>query len=180
METDQFIEWLSKELEQRGWSQGELCRQSGLSSASVSNVLNGQQTPGLRFYQGVATAFGIPLDDVLRAAGLLPPEPESDQVLGEINYYLSEMPAEEQRRFLIMARSIWEHYQSDEATEGPSPLPEIVSGEASGVVRLDPLEMSLVQLLKKTSDTFKEAVISTVRAWLVYEGVKQSDEAVLE
>ncbi len=173
-ETNNFTEWLKNELAQRDWSQGELCRRAGLSSASVSNVLSGQQSPGLKFYQGIATALDMSFEVILRQAGLIAPEPGADMLLGELHYYLSQLPQEEQTRFLVMVKSIWAHYQA-EAGDVSAPLPPEVVQKPAGFAALDHQEAVLLNLLAETSEVFKEAVITTVRAWLAYEGVKQED-----
>lgn len=38
----------------------------------LDKVITGYARPGLTFYQGVSRAFGMPLETVLRRAGLLP------------------------------------------------------------------------------------------------------------
>jgi transcriptional regulator with XRE-family HTH domain len=69
---DTFIEWLNQEMNNRQWSYNQLGRQSGLSGATVSLVMTGKQKPSWEFCAGVAEAFGLPPEVVLRKAGLLP------------------------------------------------------------------------------------------------------------
>jgi transcriptional regulator with XRE-family HTH domain len=66
-----FIHWLTQELETRGWSQRELARRSGLSSAQVSSVLNNKRTATWDFCAAVALAMGFNPIDVFRRAGLM-------------------------------------------------------------------------------------------------------------
>ena len=66
-----FSEWLEAELNQRGWRQAELVRRSGLSVGHVSRIITSQRLPGSDAIQGIARAFKMPVEDVMRQAGLL-------------------------------------------------------------------------------------------------------------
>ena len=78
MHTEEFQQWLKKELDRRYWTYNELARQAGLSSAYVSMVMTGQRRPGEKFCNGVAEALDLPIDYVFRLAGILPEEPDLD------------------------------------------------------------------------------------------------------
>ncbi len=73
----QFAEWLTDQLRQRGWTQGRLILQSGstdeerLSSAAVSRYSTGKMLPDVVSCQKIARAFGLPIELVLRKAGLI-------------------------------------------------------------------------------------------------------------
>ena len=67
-----FSLWLGQELDRKGWSRSEAARRGGISASSFDKVMGGFAKPGPRFCQGVARAFGIPVTDVFRLAGLLP------------------------------------------------------------------------------------------------------------
>ena len=67
-----FSEWLAAELSQRGWHQAELVRRSGLSVGHVSRIITGQRLPGPDAIQGIARALKMPVEEVMRKAGLLP------------------------------------------------------------------------------------------------------------
>lgn len=70
-----FGTWILRELDRRGWSQSEAARRGGISSTSISMVISGKMNPEIKFYRGVSRAFNLPLEDVLRQAGVLPAEP---------------------------------------------------------------------------------------------------------
>ena len=76
MEND-FVCWLTTELDTRGWTNSELARRADVGFSTVSRVFSRQQNPGLDFCIGVARALDLPPEDVLRRAGLLPPLPPS-------------------------------------------------------------------------------------------------------
>lgn len=77
METD-FADWLRNQLEQRGWTQSELSRRSGVSPAQITRVLSGERGLGEKSISALAKALNLPVETVFRAAGLLPPPPSNE------------------------------------------------------------------------------------------------------
>ena len=73
-----LIPWILRELQERGWSQAELARRSGISAAGVSQILSEQRLPTPDFCIAIARALRIPPEDVLRRAGILPAVPNDD------------------------------------------------------------------------------------------------------
>lgn len=84
--SSQFAEWLNQQLQKHGWTQGKLIAQSGstkeerLSSAAVSRYSTGKMLPDAASCQKIARAFDMPVELVLRKAGLIatPFSDESD------------------------------------------------------------------------------------------------------
>ena len=72
--------WLNSELDRRGWSRSEAARRGEVSASMMDKVIGGFSKPGLRFYRGIARAFNMPMEDVLRMAGILPTVPNQVQV----------------------------------------------------------------------------------------------------
>lgn len=64
--------WIIEEINRLGWTQAELSRRADVSAGHVSRVLSGEANLGLELAQGIARAFGISLEEVLRRAGILP------------------------------------------------------------------------------------------------------------
>lgn len=60
-----FSEWITSELERRGWSRREAARRGGFSPSILDKVINGYSNPGMKFLEGLAKAFGISLADVM-------------------------------------------------------------------------------------------------------------------
>lgn len=73
----QFTAWFNQQLHQHGWTQGKLIAQSGntkverLSSAAVSRYSTGKMLPDAASCQKIARAFDLPVELVLRKAGLI-------------------------------------------------------------------------------------------------------------
>lgn len=69
-----FTEWLDAELTRRGWSQSEAARRGGFSHSLINQVMNGNSKPGIKLVTGIAHAFQMQPDEVMRLAGILPPK----------------------------------------------------------------------------------------------------------
>ena len=70
-----FTEWLREKLQSRDWSQNELARRAGLTSAALSMIMSKQRGAGPDVCRGLARALHLPPEEVFRRAGLLPPLP---------------------------------------------------------------------------------------------------------
>ncbi len=70
--TSKLGEWLSKRLEEEGWSHRELARRMGVSQTAVSAAIAGG---GVRpdFCKRLARVMNEPLQNIYRLAGILPP-----------------------------------------------------------------------------------------------------------
>ncbi len=67
-----FVDWLKRQLAQRGWRQAELARRSGLTPASISNYFkNRRKHPDSRALAVIARALDLPDEVVFKAAGVL-------------------------------------------------------------------------------------------------------------
>lgn len=75
MDTNDFVDWLRQQLESRDWSYQDLADRSGLSKGTIGVVMTDKQNPGFEFCKGIAQAFHMRAEEVLRIAGLLPPVP---------------------------------------------------------------------------------------------------------
>ncbi|MCW5876144.1 MAG: helix-turn-helix transcriptional regulator [Anaerolineales bacterium] len=97
-----FVDWVLRELEKRSWSQAELARRSKISESHISHVFFGRRQPQITFCKGIARAFELPPELVLRKAGLLPPirEEAGSQAL-EWQHIFSQARDDEERRQLL-------------------------------------------------------------------------------
>lgn len=77
--------WIIEELNRRDWNPADLAKRAGLSTGSLSNIMNGKRKPGPKALRAIARALGEPPDNVFRLAGLLPkeanPGKDEDQLL---------------------------------------------------------------------------------------------------
>ncbi|MBE7553127.1 MAG: helix-turn-helix transcriptional regulator [Anaerolineales bacterium] len=103
--SDKLRIWLSKELEKRRWSHGELARLSGISRPLISQVLAGDVTPSADFSIKIAQALGEAPEKVLRLAGILPTSPTSeDDTLQELMELAQSLPVEDREELLKYAK----------------------------------------------------------------------------
>lgn len=93
----------------------ELARRSGLTSSYVSKVLSGKSKAGPKFYQGMARAFGYPLDSIERLdrEGVLPLDPDPDHLNDEILAVIEGLPSEARKELLLFAHYLsWRQSQN--------------------------------------------------------------------
>lgn len=108
MEND-FVTWLNREMERRGWNNSELARRADVSPSTLSKAISGYNRPGLELCVGVADAFGLPPETVLRRAGLLPPSAEGDPAFTELLAVLRNVSRDELLNILEYA--VYRHQQ---------------------------------------------------------------------
>jgi transcriptional regulator with XRE-family HTH domain len=112
--SSQFAEWLNQQLQRHGWTQGRLISQSGstkeerLSSAAVSRYCTGKMLPDAASCQKIARAFDVPVELVLRKAGLIstPFSDESDwlqRALDDLAYAVEVGQLSEEGRLALTA-----------------------------------------------------------------------------
>lgn len=115
---EDFVVWLNQQLDQRGWSRSEAARRGGISASSLDKVIGGFAKPGQRFCQGIARAFGMPVEEVMRLAGILP---KSGELLPEVrnwNERLLAIPAERRQEAVDALDSVLRALESRERRPG--------------------------------------------------------------
>lgn len=124
---NKFAQWLLDMLEEKGWSQVVLSERSGITQTHISRILSGDRRPGLEFYEGVARAFRVPMEEVLRYAGVLPALPNTDPSTSGLLARLSELPPSLRQATLAVfydVLSLLSHSLS-QAQSSPSVAPPI-------------------------------------------------------
>lgn len=91
MKRVEFGDWLIGELRERDWTQAKLAREAGVSAASISDVISGRRQVGKDLATAIAEALDIPVDQVFRAAGILPKEPAVNEQIEEIMHHVQEL-----------------------------------------------------------------------------------------
>lgn len=97
---DTLNDWLLKEMKSRNWTQAELARRAGVSRTAIGDVLSGKRNMGKDLAQLVAEAFKIPVVEVYRVAGILPPEPNENPIIKQIAHLAIDLPDDEQQDIL--------------------------------------------------------------------------------
>jgi len=97
-----FKTWLSRQLEERGWSIRELARRGEISHAQIAGYLAGDRGIGIATILGIARALNETPEKLLDMAGLLDLIPPSfeDKTLNEIYQIVKRLPVEERQEIL--------------------------------------------------------------------------------
>jgi transcriptional regulator with XRE-family HTH domain len=108
--TVDFSQWLQRELEQRGWRQSDLARNSGVDNGLVSRLINGERNPGVDTCRAIARAFGLSDIQVLEIAGLATDHERAkfSPVVEATAAMLNELSQNDQEEIRAMVRVKWE------------------------------------------------------------------------
>jgi transcriptional regulator with XRE-family HTH domain len=119
---EEFIAWLVSEMDERGWSQSETARRARISSGMINMVVNRQTGVGVPFCAGIAKAFGITTEEVMRRAGLLPSGGEILPQLRALNERLLQLSEEDHSAALGVLEYALKLFEgrSDRARRGPA------------------------------------------------------------
>jgi transcriptional regulator with XRE-family HTH domain len=99
-----FNDWLKTELDKRGLNQSQLAKLAGISRGTISNIMNENRGIGKNSLLSIARGLKLPATTVLRAASILPEEPEYIPLLDEWNAVFYELTPEDQQEILDIAR----------------------------------------------------------------------------
>ena len=99
-----FAEWIDLELNKRNWNRADLARKSGMSESSISHIYTGRRNPGSELCAAIAHAFDLPPEVVFRAAGLLPPVSDSEEIIRMTLHEMGFMTDEDRLEMLEYAR----------------------------------------------------------------------------
>jgi transcriptional regulator with XRE-family HTH domain len=98
----QFAEWLQSEMNRRGWSQSDCARSADLNRAVINKLINGKSRPQPSTLIAISRAFRIPVETAFRAAGLLPPNPDGDEITNEMIHIFKSIQSPHRRTTAIM------------------------------------------------------------------------------
>ena len=99
-----FSTWLLNILQERKMSQSELARSARVSKGTISNLVHGTAGVGPDSLNAISRALKLPPEIVFRAAGILPPERASEEVIEEIIRLTSDLPESERNEILAYVR----------------------------------------------------------------------------
>src|SRR5919197_1715731 len=99
-----MVAWLKDEMQRRRWKPADLARESGITNAQVSRILNREQDAGRQACRAIAAAFEVPAYEVFVHAGLLPPQLARTAMIERIVKMLQELPEEDQEELFELAK----------------------------------------------------------------------------
>jgi transcriptional regulator with XRE-family HTH domain len=103
----QFRDWLSSELEQRGWTAAELAKRASINPSTLSRILDDKEPRpvGVEVARKIALGLGEAPEKVFILAGLLPaPLGEDDPTVHEITNLVKQLPESKRREVLEFTR----------------------------------------------------------------------------
>lgn len=101
---NEFVKWLSLEMKKRGISQAELARRSGVTQGTISRIMGGERNIGNDVATSISQALKLPLEEVMRAAGLLPQIPKATAKKDELLYLYDQLPEKEKDNLIKYIR----------------------------------------------------------------------------
>lgn len=97
-----FAEWLQGEIDKRGWSQSDCARACDLNRAVINKLLNGKCKPQPVTLSAIARGFKMPVEQVYRAAGLLPASLDGDEASQEVLHIFRSLQSPQRKATAIM------------------------------------------------------------------------------
>jgi transcriptional regulator with XRE-family HTH domain len=112
MSNNQLPDYLRRMMEELNYSsERSFALYLGVSYSTVNRLLRGARVDPDSLQQ-IADALHIPIENLYRLSGYLPPEEAKSQVLREIEHLMRELPEADQRRILDLIRVEHKHHQS--------------------------------------------------------------------
>jgi len=105
---------IQKEMNQRNLSIRGFAKLVGVSHPTIVTVLNGEE-PSYDLCKKLAPVLHIPLESLLRIAGLLPPAPPDTEYEEQILYLLRQLSPQEQEEILELLRFKTERQKAAES-----------------------------------------------------------------
>lgn len=103
-----FSDWLLQQLQDKGWSQAELARASGLTRQAISNYINGVvRKPDEDALASIARGLRLPVQTVYQAAGILPPKPEMDEQTERLLHLYNQMTDDEREEWVALGEFVF-------------------------------------------------------------------------
>jgi transcriptional regulator with XRE-family HTH domain len=113
MNDEYFSPWLRHQLQRREWTPADFARRLNASEGTVSHWLRGERLPRPSSVDRIAEALGLPLEDVMRRAGYLPPEQRSpdDAYKDEIKALIDGIPVSVLGPVKVMLQGLYDDAQ---------------------------------------------------------------------
>lgn len=107
-----FGTWLADKLVELDMKPADISRTTGMDSGVLSNIINGKrQQPSVETCKLLAKAMNIPLEEVYRAADILPEKQNYDPITEAVLNLMGTLDNKEKQDILEYAR--FRHKQAD-------------------------------------------------------------------
>jgi transcriptional regulator with XRE-family HTH domain len=107
--SEELREWLSKQMEERGWSMRETSLRSGLSANRINQIMAGD-LPGIDACIALAELFDVQLEYVMFLAGYPVKDPRQtfDAEVSAFAEFLQKKPLQQRKMIMRAIRSFLE------------------------------------------------------------------------
>jgi transcriptional regulator with XRE-family HTH domain len=92
-----FGQWLEITLQEHELTQSQLARMAGVTRGAINGILSGARGPGPELCLAIAKALNIPPEEIFREAGLLPFQPDKDNLVELITHLSEQLPTDEEK-----------------------------------------------------------------------------------
>jgi transcriptional regulator with XRE-family HTH domain len=99
-----FSEWITEQINERGWKKGELSKRSGLDISYTYQIIAGNKRPGAVACRAIARALDVPEVIVFRQISYLTEDPVIDPSVETFITILSKLSEEDQSELLEIAK----------------------------------------------------------------------------
>ncbi len=107
-----FNKWLLDQLKEKDWTQADLSRASGLTSAAISKYINGR-TPDEDAVRKIAKALKLPPEFVFEKAGKLPSKPELSTIKRKLAHLAESLPDSDVEIAIALLEQRSEYYRKN-------------------------------------------------------------------
>lgn len=94
---NKFSEWLDAQMQAKNLSQSQLAKRAGVTRSAINGILREARGPGVDLLQGLARALDIPIEEVYRAASILPPKFTKNELIERIIHEMNGLPPEDKQ-----------------------------------------------------------------------------------
>lgn len=120
----ELLDYLEKEIKQRGWTFAELSRRTGIAHSQFSQLKSGRSGLGKDTLPRLAESLGVSVEFLLRLGGYITePETSDDEAYWkELRHIVSGLTPADKRRFIEIARGL---RQSNERLSDRNRIPSL-------------------------------------------------------
>ena len=99
-----FSEWITEQINERGWKKSELAKRSGLDRSYTFQIIAGKRRPGAVACRAISKGLDVPEVTVFRQIGYLTEDPVIDPSVETFITILSQLSEEDQSELLEIAK----------------------------------------------------------------------------
>jgi len=108
---EHFGQWIEQKRIEEGYSSiRELALRADVAATTLTDVINERTQPGFKLCKGLSRALRVPISDVLRQAGLLPPITEDVRLNEECLHNFNLLSVEHRRLVIVLLRALAKAY----------------------------------------------------------------------